>query len=534
MSNFHGSGSDAQSNPWRRGTAAKLALVAKLVLTLTLLVYGLSAYANEATKTIWPTKEWQTSTPEEQGMDSAALAKLVTFGATHSFDSLLLVRHGNIVLEAYYAPYTADIPHAINSSTKAVIGTLTAIMSKDGVLDSLDHPVLDFFSDRSIANVDDRKKAITIQNLLDMTSGLEWEEGFEGGREQSLHDLGRSPDWIQFILDRPMAHTPGETFYYNSGNPHLLSAIITRLTGLSAHDYANDKLFGPLGIASPRWRRDPQGLSTGGFGLALHTRDMAKIGYLYLHNGEWEGKQLLPPGWIDRVNHATVNMNATFDPSLRYSNFFWVMPDKHVYMAVGYHCQIIMVFPALDVVAAMTAQDFWPFREMPDFISGAVKSDAALSADPSSASLLADAVSAVSTEKPTEIGATSDIAATVSGRIYRFPENALDIKSLALILTGPNPSYDLEIYTHNPTKPSVSFNGPIGLDGLYRKAKPTASGVRAVKGTWLDQHTFGIDVQYLGAGEQRKWTLSFNGDSLTLRGQDGEGHDVSVDGKAGE
>lgn len=415
-----------------------------------------------------------------------------------------------------------------------MIGTLTAIMYKDGLLDSLDHPVLDFFGDRTIANVDDRKKAITVQNLLDMTSGLEWEEGFEGGREQSLHDLVRSPDWIQFILDRPMAHTPGETFYYDSGNPHLVSAIITKLTGLSAHDYAKEKLFGPLGIASPGWRRDPQDLSTGGFGLSLRTRDMAKIGYLYLHNGEWEGRQLLPQGWIDRVSHATVNMNATFDPSLRYSNFFWAMPDKHVYMAVGYHCQIIMIFPELDVVATMTAHDFWPFRKMTEFVSEAVKSDTELTPDPASAKLLADAISAVSTEKSTEVGVAPDIAATVSGRIYRFPENALDVKSLSLILAGPSPSYDLETYTHNPTRPSVDLYGPIGLDGLYRKAKPTASGVRAVKGTWLDEHRFGVDVQYLGAGERRKWTLSFSGDSLTLRGKDRDGHDVSVDGKASE
>jgi hypothetical protein len=303
---------------------------------------------------------------------------------------------------------------------------------------------------------------------------------------------------------------------------------------LSAHDYAKEKLFGPLGIASPGWRRDPQGLSTGGFGLALHTRDMAKIGYLYLHNGEWEDKQLLPLDWIDRLSHATVNMNATFDPSLRYSNFFWAMPDKHVYMAVGYHGQIIMIFPELDIVAVMTAHDFWPFRKMAELVSEAAKSDTGLPPDPTSARLLADAVGAVSTEKPTEVGVTPDIAATVSGRIYRFPENALDVKSLALVLTGPNPSYDLEIYTHKPTNPSLSLGGPIGLDGLYRKAKPTASSVRAVKGTWLDQHTFGIDVQYLGAGERRRWTLSFNGDRLTLRGQDGEGDDVSVDGKAGE
>jgi CubicO group peptidase (beta-lactamase class C family) len=492
-----------------------------------------SPVSAQSAEPIWPTKQWQTSTPEEQGMDSAALAKLVAFGATRSLDSLLLVRHGRIVLDAYYAPYTEDIPHAINSSTKAVVGTLTAMLYKDGLLDSLDHPVLDFFGDRSIANIDDRKKTITIQNLLDMTSGIEWDEGFEGGREQSLRDLGRSPDWVQFILDRPMAHTPGDTFYYNSGNPHLLSAIITKLTGLSAQDYANAKLFGPLGIASLAWRRDPQGLSTGGFGLALLPRDMAKIGYLYLRNGRWEDKQLLPPDWINKVSHAAVSMNATFDPGLRYSNFFWAMPDKHVYMAVGYHCQVIMVLPDPDVVAVMTARDFCPFAKMADLISTAVKSDTALPADPTSANLLADAISTISTEKRTDVGVTPDIAAAVSGKVYKFPENALDIKSLSLTFADPNPRYELELYTHNPANPSARLGGPIGLDGLYRKTKPSVSRVRAVKGRWLDQQTFSIDVQYLGAGEQRKWTLLFTDGRLNLRGKDRQGHEISIDGEVG-
>lgn len=461
-------------------------------------------------------------------MNSADLAKLVAFGTTRSFDSLLIARHGRIVLDAYYAPYAAGIPHVINSSTKAVIGTLTAMVYKDGLLDRLDHPMLDFFSDRSIANVDDRKKAITVQNLLDMTSGLEWEEGFEGGREQSLIDFGRSRDQVKFILDRPMAHAPGETFYYNSGNPHLLSAIITKLTGKTARDYGVARLFGPLGIAPPNWRHDAQGLSTGGGGLVLQPRDMAKIGYLYLRKGEWEGKQLLPPGWIEKVSHATVNMNASFDPDLRYSNFFWAIPNKHVYMAVGYHCQLIMVFPELDIVAVTTARNFCPFEKMTDFISGAVKSETALPPDPAGAALLADEIRDISTEKPIEVGAAPEIASSISGKIYQFPDNALNVKSLSLTLAGAQPHFDMQTDGGGWTNSSAGFSGPIGLDGVYRKAEPTGFGSRAVKGAWVDGHTFVVDLQYLGTGEQRKWMLSFDGERVTLRGRDRASHEVFV------
>jgi hypothetical protein len=260
---------------------------------------------------------------------------------------------------------------------------------------------------------------------------------------------------------------------------------------------------------------------------------MAKIGYLYLLNGQWEDEQLLPPGWIDKVNHATVNMNATFDPGLRYANFFWAMPDRHVYMAVGYHCQVIMVLPELDIAAVITARDFCPFRTVAYFVSGAVKSETALPADPTGAKLLADVINAVSTEQPTEVGATPNTAAVVSGRLYIFPENELDIKSLSFTFADPNPRYQLEAYTHDPQKPSVTVDGPIGLDGLYRKSKPTDRGVRAVKGKWLDQHTFAIDVQSLGAGEQREWILSFEGNKLNFRGKDRQGQEISINGEAG-
>jgi CubicO group peptidase (beta-lactamase class C family) len=358
-----------------------------------------AAYAQR--NAIWPTKEWQTSTPEEQGMDSAALAGLIEFGTSRSFDSLLIVRHGRIVLDAYYAPYSADMPHAINSATKAVIGTLTAIAHKNGLLDSLDHRVIDFFGDRGLAEMDDRKNAITIQNLLDMTSGIDWSEPLNG-RPDSVIEMRRSPDWIKFILDRPMSNAPGTIFNYNSGNSHLLSAILTKLTGMDARDYAKAELFAPLGINSASWLRDPQLLAIGGFGLAMLPRDMAKIGYLYLRNGQWEDKRILPPAWIDQVSHATVDMKRTAEPDLRYANAFWALPNKQVYMAVGYHCQLIMVFPELDIVAVTTARDFCPFSKLAGYISGAVKSETTLPPDPTGENLLATAIRRISADKPAE------------------------------------------------------------------------------------------------------------------------------------
>jgi CubicO group peptidase (beta-lactamase class C family) len=130
------------------------------------------AQANDSSQS-WPTKEWQTSTPEEQGMDSAALARLVDFVGSRRQDSLLVIRHGRIVVDAYYAPYAPNIRHDLRSVTKSFTGTLTAIAVQEGLLDGVDHPVVDLFADKPISNVDDAKKAMTVQNMLDMTSGID-------------------------------------------------------------------------------------------------------------------------------------------------------------------------------------------------------------------------------------------------------------------------------------------------------------------------------------------------------------------------
>ena len=493
----------------------------------------------DATEAIWPTKEWQTSSPEEQGMDSKELAELVNIGTTHSLDSLLVARHGKIVAEAYYAPYTSGIPHAMYSATKAIISTLTAIAWKDGLLDSPNHRALDFFDHRSIANLDDRKEAITIQSLLDMTSGIAWTEPLYGMPYSAL-EMERDPDWVKFVLDRPMSSAPGDGFNYNSGNPHVLSAIITKMTGMSALEYAKAKLFGPLGITDVFWAHDPQGISIGGYGLYLEPRDMAKIGYLYLRNGAWEGKQLLPPAWADKVAHATVNMHVALEPELRYSNLFWALPEKHVYMAVGHNGQKIIVFPDLDVVAVTTGRTPWPPSELPNYIFNSVKSDTSLPADAASEKLLIDKIRDISTEKPTEVGPASKMAALISGKVYTFPPNELNVKSLSLILTGPQPHYDIETYAPDATKSETRFTGPIGLDGLYRKGEPTyiqQLGIRrvnAVKGTWQGDHAFVIDRLVVGQGQPpEQWTLTFFGEKLNVLVNLAEGRQILIDGEAG-
>src|SRR6478609_6328001 len=194
------------------------------------LLLALAAALAWAQAVPWPTQGWQTATPESQGMDSPALQSLVGYGTYNQMDSLLVVRHGRIVLETQYGLFQDGDLHAINSATKSVLSTLA-------------------------------------------------------GMPRSVIDMQRSRDWTQFVLDRPMVREPGAAFDYNSGNTQLASAILLQATGMSAEQFAARELFAPLGITRWRWKKDAAGVSSGGFGLYLAPRDMAKFGLLALHHG---------------------------------------------------------------------------------------------------------------------------------------------------------------------------------------------------------------------------------------------------------
>ncbi len=186
------------------------------LLTLAALVAGFGAFsslaaaaddpgAQENTREIpWPTKSWQTSSPEEQGMDSARLAKLIETVGTYKQDSLTIIRHGKIVADAYYAPYVAGVSHDLRSVTKSIVSTLIAIELQKGELDSVDHPVVDLFSDKHIPDADANKKAITVQNLLDMNSGIAWVEKLYTPGE-TIMQMYESADRTAFVLNQPMA-----------------------------------------------------------------------------------------------------------------------------------------------------------------------------------------------------------------------------------------------------------------------------------------------------------------------------------------
>lgn len=476
----------------------------------------------------WPTKVWETSTPEEQGMDSASIARLIEDVGGYKQDSLTIIRHGKIVADAYYAPYAPGISHDLRSVTKSVIGTLTAIQIQKGDLDSVDHAVVDLFSDKQIEGTDDRKKAMTVQSLLDMTSGIQWiEKAYTP--DETIMKMYESPDRTAFVLNQPMAEAPGAHFNYAGGNPYLLSALVNRKSGQNASAFAHKELFEPLGIKSANWGKvDAQGVTDGEAGLYLTPHDMARIGYLYLHNGQWEGKQLIPSSWVARAMSGPVTATS----GLHYGNLWWSNPKKGAYMALGRHSQSILVIPKLDVVVVMTGylrdNELYSKSELIDAVSNAVKSDKPLPEDSLAKTLLTNAIQQAATEKQETIAGTPELAKAISGKVFNFPDNKLHVKSFTLNLFDSEPSWVITTYND---RGEGRFTGPLGLDGRYRKGPPANYGINATRGRWTNDQTFVVERRILGWADAQTWALTFDGDKVAVSFENINGFKAELHGE---
>jgi CubicO group peptidase (beta-lactamase class C family) len=306
----------------------------------------------------WPTDEWGRSSPEEQGMDSTVLDSMIQYYSASNIqvDSFLVVRNGWMVLERYMHDHDSEDRHHLFSCTKSITSTLLGIAARMGYVESIDTPISDYFPELTSNTTDQAKKAIRIRNLLQMTSGFEWNEEHYGKVLNDYDRMVRSENWVSFVLEKPMVSQPGETFLYNSGVSHLLSAIITMATGNSTLDFAISNLFRPIGISGYDWEMDPQGFYNGASKMKLTPEDMARIGYLYLRNGTWNDARILDESWVEMTAAALVPV----DGSLSYSLQWWVAPNIGAYFALGWGYQSIIVVPRYDLVVVVTAATLEP------------------------------------------------------------------------------------------------------------------------------------------------------------------------------
>ena len=296
----------------------------------------------------WPTNGWSAADPGEHGVDAALLAEVDAraVGEVPAISALLAVRHGYVVFERYYNGLMAEDPINVRSVTKSVTGTLAGAARRTGLLNGLDARTGDLIPGRIPATHDPRVEDTTLWQWLTMTSGVQWDAY---GDWQRLLD---APDWVAMTLGLPVVGIPGETYVYNTGGSHLLGVIVAAAARKPLEEYAEEVLFAPLGIHPGEWMRSPQGEVSAGSGLELTARDMAKLGYLYLRDGEWDGRQIMTPEYAQQ---ATTYQSAG-DSTGGWANYgyqWWVTATNAgypAYFALGYGGQHIFVVPALDLV----------------------------------------------------------------------------------------------------------------------------------------------------------------------------------------
>ncbi|MHA1124014.1 MAG: serine hydrolase domain-containing protein [Candidatus Heimdallarchaeota archaeon] len=271
------------------------------------------------------------------------------YNTEHMFsdvESMVIIKNGYIVEELYFNGWTEIDFHVCWSVTKSVTSALVGIAVDEGLI-NLDDVVIDYFQDYTIANLDERKEAIAIGNILVMSSGLNYL-----GDDLVFIPWVSSPDQVQYALDIPMATIPGTVFNYDTCASHLLSAIIERVTGITTFEYAQEKLFEPLGITHVHWEHDKQGVYYGGNGLFMEPRDMAKFGYLFINNGYWDGQQIISEEWVN----LTTNEYWNFPGDWGYAYHWWTHEDINGYAAHGKDGQAIFVMPEEDLVVVFTAE----------------------------------------------------------------------------------------------------------------------------------------------------------------------------------
>ena len=468
----------------------------------------------------WPTEGWRTSTPEQQWMDSERLAEGLDFlqerREEYNVHSLLIVHNGYVVADAYFYPFTQDTKHDLASVTKSFIATLIGIAIDEGYINSVRQPVLDFFPERTVANVDANKRAMTVEDLLTMRSGLDC---IVRSTEVTLFEMVRSPDWVQFTLDLPMSEEPGARFVYCSSGVHLLSAIIQQASGMSALDFAQKHLFDPLGISDVAWP-SVQGINFGWGDLRITPHAMAKLGYLYLHEGLWEGQQVLSPEWVAAA--TSVPEGASFGGN--YGYLWWL--SSGFYSARGRGGQMIYVVPDQDMVVVFTGggggrEDEVTQELLTSYIIPAAESETILPASPDGAALLASKIqqaAAPAQAEPEPVMPLPEMAQRVSGQTYLLEGSSFGMRWFSLTFQEQQDEALFKWIFYGTGDQGIEYR--VGLDGVPRISEGRFGIPAAVKGSWESDNVFVIHLDEVGNTNKWRIRLNFDGERVSVQMQE--------------
>ena len=496
----------------------------------------------------WPTQEWQISTPEEQGMDSAKLLEMVEFyeearseNAKISIDSITIIRNGFIIADIYLNPlFPKGTKHIIHSCTKSVMSALIGIAIEKGYIEGVDVLVLDILDDNNIENIDEGTKNLTLKDLLTMQTGLHSQDSYMY-QWSGLFEMQSTDDWTEYILSLPMEAEPGTRFDYSNMASFLLSAIIKKITGMDTLSFAQEHLFDPLEIKDIQWEKSPKGIGIGWARMWLKPHDMAKIGLLYLQKGKWGDVQTIPSQWVEESitahsfpkkyryvyneegkvdfgasggSWAFTNLAKPFADGYGYQ---WWLDKSGIYSAVGNGGQFIMVVPKENMVVVFTsklsgADSFFPAKMLDRYILPAIVSNESITANETAQSQLSLLSEPPRLDvEPESVQELPAIALEISGETYSLDSNPWKYNNFQLVFDSGK-DYAEFSYT---VKENDVVTYQIGLDNVYRLTASNGDTYAAI-GSWTRPNTFIIDYELVGYSTRGKWNLTFNADEIAV------------------
>lgn len=458
------------------------------------------------------------SSPEQQGISSADLLAFIEAADKDidTMNSFMLVRHGYVVAEGWWAPYDRDTPHILYSLSKSFTSTAVGLAISEGKL-SLDDPVIKFFPDEAPADPSANLRAMRVRDLLRMNTGNQTEAPI------SVFDPGKQTDtWVKTFLSHPVPFKPGTHFLYNSPATYMLSAIVQKVTGMTVLDYLRPRLFEPLGIKDPRWITSPQGITAGAYGLSVRTEDIARFGELYLRKGMWNGKQLLPANWVVQATSMQTSNGSspTSDWDQGYGYQFW-RSRHNSFRGDGAFGQYCMVIPELDAVVAITSgvrnmqqvmNLVWD-KLLPAMKPGRLPENA--SARRQLQARLAD----LAVKFPAGTASMPTLA-NVSGKWFEFSENDRGIKAVSFDFNSAEPTLTVRTAT-DETQMKIGSNvwaksrGTFA-NGLDRFLSVPANPLIAASGAWTTPDTFTVKIILYETPFYSTVNFKFDGDRLLI------------------
>ncbi|HEY5561550.1 MAG TPA: serine hydrolase [Clostridiaceae bacterium] len=449
------------------------------------------------------------STPEEQGIASCAITDFLEAveKANLGLHSFMLLRHGFVVSEGWWTPYSEELPHMLFSLSKSFTSTAIGLAIEENLI-TLEDKVISFFKESLPEVMDENLVKMEVKHLLSMATG----------HEKDTTDAviaQKDGDWVKAFLALKVEHTPSSPFVYNTAATYMLSAIIQKVTGQTLLEYLQPRIFVPLGIENPTWETCPKGINTGGFGLSIKTEDIAKFGKLYLDKGVYKGKTLIPKDWIEKATSKQVSNGTSLDSDWEsgYGYQFWRCKVPNVYRADGAFGQLAVIMPDQDAILAITSGSgdvggilnlIWD-KLIPALSEGSLESNN-------------EALSNLNSKlarlhiSPPRFGVKSIEKTAIQSRIYKIEDNQLQIESMSFEFNEDTCNFKItdnrgtheilcgiEAWVSNET------------DILLGSPKAYASG------TWRDENTFIMSWLFVETPFCYTCTCSFSGRSLLVK-----------------